>query len=342
MQQARTYFIDCSWFLGSAASEEGSEDSIASSPDKDRKPLPVFNKAKFQEGVAANRSQPRSKMIHASLTARSLSREMREQLRISRPQMGAFRSNIMTAENGEYDPERAAKAKELFIAESAQLNNQHVKEIAKEHKSDHKNTPLNRFKQEPFMEDIHHEEPQLHVEAHNGEERAGNAHAHEHLAHVNGHVNNENGHFQQHKNGSGNFDDSLEEELEHEHDHDEDHGHENDLPEDDTEGVQTDNPTSSSNHYNKHEKDEHQSHHDEQGNHHNQHEESSQHKKTGDGNYHINDERFFMVNDKENEGNEDERQAAGFAANHTKQETPQDDEQGDIPLSQAPDWALLI
>ena len=85
------------------------------------KPLPVFNKAKFQETVAAARAQSKPR-IQASITARSLSREMREQLRITKPQMGAFRSNIMTAENGDYDPEKALKAKTLFIAESALEN----------------------------------------------------------------------------------------------------------------------------------------------------------------------------------------------------------------------------
>ncbi|OQV21242.1 hypothetical protein BV898_04729 [Hypsibius exemplaris] len=108
--------------IGSTTSEDGSDLSVRSSPDAHsaaahHKPLNVFSKTKFQETVMAARSQGKPR-IQASITARSLSREMREQLRISKPQMGAFRSNIMTAENGEYDPEKALKAKTLFIAES--------------------------------------------------------------------------------------------------------------------------------------------------------------------------------------------------------------------------------
>ncbi|GAU87574.1 hypothetical protein RvY_00402 [Ramazzottius varieornatus] len=105
--------------LGSSIAEDTSDFSATSTPDKDRKPLPVFNRAKFQEGLAAAKSQAKPR-IQASITARSLSREMREQLRIGhKPQMGAFRSNIMTAENGDYDPDKAAKAKELAMADSA-------------------------------------------------------------------------------------------------------------------------------------------------------------------------------------------------------------------------------
>ncbi|XP_055331535.1 uncharacterized protein LOC129583666 [Paramacrobiotus metropolitanus] len=283
--------------LSGAFSEESSDSAITPSPDKDRKPLPVFNKAKFQENVAANRALPRPK-IHASLTARSLSREMREQLRISRPQIGAFRSNIMTSEHGEYDPERAAKAKELFLAEGGTPNgNNRTADVQNESGvSYEKVVRPNRFRQDPFMEA--HEE-QYETVQENHDEFKNSVNEDSGIHEVESMPLKHNGHYHvAEEERVIRSDDSLDEETEH-HDstsdqHERSSAHENELSEDEPEMPE---------------------------------------------NHHHNGEQLTNGNDHP----ATEEESSGHVEHTDADQKTSPEENGeDIPLSQAPDWDLLI